>query len=65
MLRRMLFAAILLGIVGAGIYWWLTTPAIVAANSLASYQPNLANGLTTFTDPSLAASNPVANMAIL
>src|SRR5882757_6951574 len=48
MLRRMLLAAILAGMIGAVIYWWLTTPAIVAAQSLAPYQPDLANGLTAF-----------------
>ena len=30
------------------IFWWLTIPAVVAANSLPAYTPNPANGLTTF-----------------
>ena len=48
MLRRILLLAILASIVGFGVFWWLTIPATVAASALPAYQPNLANGLTTF-----------------
>lgn len=48
MSRRTLLATVLVGIAGAGLYWWLTTPAVVAASALAPYQPNLANGLVVF-----------------
>ncbi len=48
MLRRILLLAIAAGIAGFGVFWWLTIPATVAATSLPAYQPNLANGLTTF-----------------
>lgn len=48
MSRRTLLAAVLVGIAGAGLYWWLTTPTVVAASALAPYQPNLANGLVVF-----------------
>ncbi|WP_426441766.1 c-type cytochrome [Bradyrhizobium genosp. P] len=48
MLRRILLLSIVMGIVGFGVFWWLTIPATVAASALPAYQPNLANGLTTF-----------------
>src|SRR5258705_9309772 len=47
MLRRILLGLILAGAVGAGIFWWLTIPAVVAPASPAAYTPNLANGVTT------------------
>jgi len=48
MLRRILLLAIVAGIAGFGAFWWLTIPATVAASALPAYQPDLANGLTTF-----------------
>src|SRR5204863_3563672 len=48
MLRRILLGLILAGALGAGIFWWLTIPAVVAPASLAAYTPNLAYGITTF-----------------
>src|SRR6202171_5059544 len=48
MLRRILLVAALAGGAGFGFFWWLTIPAVVAANSLPAYTPDLANGLTTF-----------------
>jgi mono/diheme cytochrome c family protein len=48
MLRRILLLAVLAGLIGFGVFWWLTIPATVAASALPAYQPDLANGLTTF-----------------
>ncbi|KWV59518.1 alkylated DNA repair protein [Bradyrhizobium macuxiense] len=48
MLRRILLLVILAGIAGFGVYWWLAIPATIAASALPVYQPDLANGLTTF-----------------
>ncbi|MGF6313174.1 mono/diheme cytochrome c family protein [Bradyrhizobium sp. i1.8.4] len=48
MLRRILLLAGLVGLIGLGVFWWLTIPAIVSASALPAYQPDLANGLTTF-----------------
>ncbi|MFB9265819.1 c-type cytochrome [Bradyrhizobium erythrophlei] len=48
MLRRILLLAIVAGIAGCGAFWWLTIPATIAAGALPAYQPNLANGRTTF-----------------
>jgi mono/diheme cytochrome c family protein len=61
MLRRILLAAILAGIVGFGIFWWLTIPAVVAANSLPPYRPDLANGLTTFNAGGCSSCHAVPN----
>jgi mono/diheme cytochrome c family protein len=48
MLRRIFLAAAVLAAAVLAVFWWLTIPAVVAANTLPAYQPNLANGLTTF-----------------
>src|SRR6266702_6381954 len=48
MLRRILLVAVLAGVIGFGFFWWLTTPMVVVAAALPAYQPDLANGLTTF-----------------
>ncbi len=48
MLRRILLLAALAGLIGLGVFWWLTIPATVAAGALPAYQPDLTNGLTTF-----------------
>ena len=46
--RRFLLAAVLAGAAAFGLYWWLTTPAVVASDALTAYTPDLANGFTTF-----------------
>jgi mono/diheme cytochrome c family protein len=48
MLRRLFLAAVVAVIAGLALFWWITIPATVAAGALPAYQPNLANGLTTF-----------------
>jgi mono/diheme cytochrome c family protein len=53
MLRRIFQSLVFRGLVvaaaiGGAIFWWLTIPASVAANSLPAYTPDTANGLTTF-----------------
>jgi len=58
MLRRMLLGLILAGTAGAGIFWWLTVPAVVAPASLAPRTPNLANGLTTFNAAAVPPAMP-------
>src|SRR5882762_1080179 len=61
MLRRILLGLILAGAVGAGIFWWLTIPAVVAPASLAAYTPNLANGETTFNAGGCSSCHAVPN----
>jgi mono/diheme cytochrome c family protein len=61
MLRRLLLLAVLVGVAGLGIFWWLTIPAVIAANSLPPYTPNLANGLTTFNAGGCSSCHAVPN----
>ena len=61
MLKRLLLLAILAGVAGLGVFWWLTSPAVVAAASLPPYTPNLANGLTTFNAGGCSSCHAVPN----
>jgi mono/diheme cytochrome c family protein len=61
MLRRLLLLAVLAGIAGFGIFWWLTMPAAIASSSLPAYAPNLANGLTTFNAGGCSSCHAVPN----
>lgn len=61
MLKRLLLLAVLAGVAGLGIFWWLTVPAVVAASSLPPYSPNLANGLTTFNAGGCSSCHAVPN----
>ena len=61
MLKRLLLLAILAGVAGLGIFWWLTIPAVVAAAALPPYKPNLANGLTTFNAGGCSSCHAVPN----
>jgi mono/diheme cytochrome c family protein len=61
MLRRILLGLILIGAAGAGIFWWLTVPAVIAPASLAAYTPNLANGVTTFNAGGCSSCHAVPN----
>src|SRR3954469_23107366 len=61
MLRRLLLAAVLAGIAGFGIFWWLTIPAVIASSALAPHTPNLSNGLTTFNAGGCSSCHAVPN----
>ena len=61
MLKRLFLLAVLAGVAGLGIFWWLTIPAVVAASSLPAYKPNLANGLTTFNAGGCSSCHAVPN----
>jgi mono/diheme cytochrome c family protein len=61
MLRRILLVAALAGVIGFGFFWWLTTPEVIAATALPPYQPNLANGLTTFNAGGCSSCHAVPN----
>jgi mono/diheme cytochrome c family protein len=61
MLRRILLVAVLAGVAGFAVFWWLTKPAVVAANSLPAYRPDLANGLTTFNAGGCSSCHAVPN----
>ena len=61
MLRRILLVAILAGVAGLGLFWWLTIPAVVAATSLPAYQPNPANGAIMFDAGGCSSFHAVPN----
>ena len=61
MLRRILLVAVLAGVIGFVFFWWLTTPMVVAAAALPAYQPDLANGLTTFNAGGCSSCHAVPN----
>src|SRR5271163_2019362 len=48
MVRRIFLAFVVAAAVGLAVFWWLTIPAMISADALPAYTPNIANGLTTF-----------------
>ena len=48
MLRKLFVLAVIAGVVGLALFWFLTIPATVPASALAAHQPNLENGKTMF-----------------
>jgi len=61
MLIRILCGLIAAGAAGLGLFWWLTISAVVAPASLPSYQPDLANGRTTFNAGGCSSCHAVPN----
>ena len=61
MLRRILLVAVIAGVAGFGIFWWLTIPATIPANALPAYTPDPANGLTTFNAGGCSSCHAVPN----
>jgi mono/diheme cytochrome c family protein len=47
-MRRLLLAILLLGMVGAAAFWFVTKPQVITASELPAYQPNLDNGKVMF-----------------
>jgi mono/diheme cytochrome c family protein len=47
-MRRFLLAVLVLAIIGAAAFWFLTIPGTVPASALPSHTPNLENGKTMF-----------------
>jgi len=47
-MRRFLLAILVLAVIGAAVFWFLTIPGTVPASALPSYTPNLENGKTMF-----------------
>jgi mono/diheme cytochrome c family protein len=48
MLKKVLAFAFVAAVIGVGVYWFVTQPAIVSASALPAYTPNAANGKTMF-----------------
>jgi len=61
MLRRIFLILAVAAVAGLAIFWWLTIPAIVSAQSLPAYTPDLANGLIVFNAGGCASCHAVPN----
>ena len=48
MLRKLFVIAVILAVIGLGVFWFVTIPATVTASALAAYTPNAANGREMF-----------------
>jgi mono/diheme cytochrome c family protein len=48
MLKKLLILVVVGAIIGAGVYWFVTQPAAVAASALPTHTPSVANGKTIF-----------------
>src|SRR6266851_161703 len=48
MLRKLVMLVVILAVIGAAAFWFITMPATVSADALGSYTPNLDNGKTMF-----------------
>jgi mono/diheme cytochrome c family protein len=49
MFRKLVILAIIAAaLAGIGVFWFITSPAVIPASALPAYTPNLANGQTTF-----------------
>jgi len=62
--RRLLrIFLVCLAVAGAGLalFWWLTIPAVVTADALPPYTPDLANGLTVFNAGGCSSCHAVPN----
>src|SRR5258708_3189825 len=48
MLRKLVMLVLILAVIGAAAFWFITMPATVSADALGSYTPDLDNGKTMF-----------------
>src|SRR5262245_19165807 len=48
MLRKLIVLAIVAGVIGLALFWFLTIPATVPASALGAHTPNADNGKTMF-----------------
>src|SRR5260370_16761847 len=48
MLRKLVMLVVILAVIGAAAFWFITMPATVSADALGSYTPDLDNGKTMF-----------------
>jgi mono/diheme cytochrome c family protein len=59
-MRRRIFHMVgIAAVIGAGVYWWLTVPTAISAESLTSYTPNLSNGQVVFNAGGCASCHAV------
>ena len=48
MLRKLAILVVILAVIGAAVFWFVTMPATVSASALPAHTPNLENGKTMF-----------------
>jgi hypothetical protein len=61
MLRKLVIFAVILAIVGAAAFWFITMPATVPASALAPYAPNPDNGARMFHAGGCASCHATPN----
>ena len=59
--RKLAILAAAIAIIAAAVFWFITTPATIAASALPAHTPDLANGKTMFYAGGCAACHTVPN----
>lgn len=59
MFRKLFLLAIVALVAGLGVFWFVTVPAVVSAEALPAYSPNIANGQTVFNAGGCASCHAV------
>ena len=61
MLRKLVIVAVLLAVIAAAAFWFITMPETVSADALGPYSPDLDNGKTMFYAGGCAACHATPN----
>ena len=61
MLRKLVMLVVILAVIAAAAFWFITMPASVSADALGSYTPNLDNGKTIFYAGGCASCHATPN----
>src|SRR5260370_29316168 len=61
MLRKLVMLVVILAVIGAAAFWFITMPASVSADALGSYTPDLDNGKTMFYAGGCASGHATPN----
>src|SRR5260221_12904791 len=61
MLRKLVMLVVILAVIGAAAFWFITMPASVSADALGSYTPDLDNGKTMFYAGGCASCHATPN----
>ena len=61
MLRKLVILAVILAVIGAAAFWFITMPATVSASALGAHTPNLENGKTMFYAGGCASCHATPN----
>ena len=61
MLKQIFILAAVAAVIGFALFWWLTIPVMVAASTLGSHTPDVANGQTVFNAGGCSSCHAVPN----